>query len=636
MATVLNGTAGFTYFPGIPYRSGYTTTDYQLLKSCNSPMVYQVGIEYGNMDLSTIPQNSGDVVNVVFEIYMRPAGCHLQGIDSSNRVAEVRKGCDIPLDVYGTTNIATFITTTGLNMSGNLNLKTFTCDISSIVKTHLTYALIPVGRGSFNSPNRQGNMGQGLSGTYGDRIYSPLGNGAMQVWVYARFEVLNSDGLVETAVTGTGNTYRISEWTCLYTNASGNAQHGYGCSVFNSTEQSNERQGLNQYKMDVSLWNQNDFFFSNCPNGDTSTSWTKRRYNKTIGIEDEAEFLYFFIMSVKMSTIYTVYSGQYNFQSRIFNIYMKVEAWDGTTMVTKYLDTNQDTFWYSIGYWQDATATGFAAGTFLASPPYPKVYLGQNVSPEYINNNAGAGVSTPITASTLNYRVSLEWMDNESGTCDGAVGAAGHLCVDNGGSWDGDTWRMSEYRYFQMDNRKNIAFPYVRLHWLNGKGSIDSFTFRCSQTESLSREISTYERKPNNPQWGLEPISGADTSMIDFTWGTFLVNWGLEIGSDQYKTDIEVMNVKTQRGGTVYSEPLNQEESKWLQEIFNSPNVWLEVDNGRGVRNNSINPDTYRSETDYAPIVIESGDTITLDSEQRMVQYQIKYLMGNSNVTQSN
>ena len=49
-------------------------------------------------------------------------------------------------------------------------------------------------------------------------------------------------------------------------------------------------------------------------------------------------------------------------------------------------------------------------------------------------------------------------------------------------------------------------------------------------------------------------------------------------GGDIYKGGREVTNVNAERTQSVYTEPLNKDVAKWLEEIMLSPNVWIEMD----------------------------------------------------------
>ena len=81
------------------------------------------------------------------------------------------------------------------------------------------------------------------------------------------------------------------------------------------------------------------------------------------------------------------------------------------------------------------------------------------------------------------------------------------------------------------------------------------------------------------------------------------------------------------------------EESKWLEEILTSPNVWVELDNEAGfwaefVTNNS--PELHPSTRDYFPVTITNSSLTTVDQALGLVKFNLEYTMANSIVTQSN
>jgi hypothetical protein len=221
--------------------------------------------------------------------------------------------------------------------------------------------------------------------------------------VKCRFEVLNAAGLVETAVSG-GNTYKINEDPGFFDKDNGTANRSWGVTAINSTEQPTEEANIEDHRMDIRVGDQKTrFFLSMCPNGSSSSSWTARKYHKLISLTDQAENLYFYLDSIQTSSSLTTWAGVYPYQSRFFKYYFKVEAWNGTTTNIKFLDTEHDCFWNSTAFWWDYATYAYPGGTFLSSPPYPRIYLAQNVSPAYINNNSGSGVATPIDEDTIYY-----------------------------------------------------------------------------------------------------------------------------------------------------------------------------------------------------------------------------------------
>ena len=59
-------------------------------------------------------------------------------------------------------------------------------------------------------------------------------------------------------------------------------------------------------------------------------------------------------------------------------------------------------------------------------------------------------------------------------------------------------------------------------------------------------------------------------------------------GGNLYKGGREVLNVNAQKNNSVYTEPLNKNTAKWLEEIMTSPNVWIEMDTDATARGNTV------------------------------------------------
>ena len=301
----------------------------------------------------------------------------------------------------------------------------------------------------------------------------------------------------------------------------------------------------------------------------------------------------------------------------------------------------------------------FGGGLYQSVRQHPKMWLAQNISPTYINNNTGTIPSgSPAwnnislgTAGTDTdwYRVSIHMEAGENtggfsgGSCTVTVGDSqtySEWCEDAGGVWTPPPMvRCSEYRYFKLYNRAEApAFPYIRLHWLNELGGIDSYSFTRSQGESLTKSFSTYEREPANPirtnfgYGGFFPYS-ADTYPSN---SYRLLSQNTSVVSEQYQTSQEVLSINARKKGFVFSDALNKTDSSWLEGLLTSPNVWMQVSNERGEMASTDDAVKHPSRQDYTPIIITNSEVATLDEEARTVQFKIEYQHGNSIVTQSN
>lgn len=655
MATALNGTPYFSIWPA-GSRPDYEDTDNQNLMSVNSPNICQVLVQYGSAGLTDPPANEGDVVNVLFDVYAKKNSNMVSMVAEENRIATIRKGMDIKFDYEWGQSLQSLGSPWSLT-DGSLNVKIFTVDIAPLLRTHLDYSLVPCGRGSFNQHEIEGELGGGFNGRYGDTTYGTLNGGLLHVWVRARFEVLTDEGLIEVAMTS------LTQEKILYPSTMWDGSTSYSYEVINSVTQPYEDQRKEMaYQMRALTSGSTDYkFLSNAPNGDDSADWSEPRHYKSIRMDEQTENLYFFLFAVPMSTTLTTYSGQYPFQSRVWRMYFLCQARTfGGGISSKDLDTEDDCFYFSVGHNQmDSASYGFNPDDitkYLTSRKYTKMWLAQNISPEYINNNTSTttGVTTLIDSDTEYYRVAIGWDDNESGICccTGPCGAITNAadCVAAGCDWDESNSIISEWRYYKVDHSsQNDAFPYIRFHWLNRMGGIDSYTCKRNQTETIKKTFSTFEKKPNTPQWLLESSSktAQTEGMYDNTWSPEMNQRNLSIRSEQYQTEVETLDIQARKSGTVYSEPLNQVNARWLEEIITSPNVWIETDitypypgsvESRGEQAKDTNPFAHPIPNDYIPVTITNTEQQIINSsdDARLVQFLITYEMGNSMKTQSN
>ena len=76
--------------------------------------------------------------------------------------------------------------------------------------------------------------------------------------------------------------------------------------------------------------------------------------------------------------------------------------------------------------------------------------------------------------------------------------------------------------------------------------------------------------------------------------------------------------------------------SKWLQEIFLSPNVWIEMDTEATQRPNHINPYLRPSTKGYIPVIITNSDVETVNQEAGLVKFNIEYTLAHKVLTQRN
>ena len=197
------------------------------------------------------------------------------------------------------------------------------------------------------------------------------------------------------------------------------------------------------------------------------------------------------------------------------------------------------------------------------------------------------------------------------------------------------TIRATEYRYFGIDRETaNVPFGFVRFHWLNRIGGIDSYTAKRDVMEGLSITRDTIETKSADRTWYQDnqtnqPSNGTNLSNDAYVSNTMR-------GGNLYKGGREVLNVKAQRNNTVFTEPLNKQTAEWLEEIMTSPNVWIEMDTEATARGNTVNPYQRPSTKEYIPVIITNGEVETLNQESGLVKFNIEYTLAHKVQTQRN
>tara|TARA_A100001391_G_scaffold54750_3_gene33427 strand:- start:6587 stop:8260 length:1674 start_codon:yes stop_codon:yes gene_type:complete len=316
-------------------------------------------------------------------------------------------------------------------------------------------------------------------------------------------------------------------------------------------------------------------FFSYCPNAATSDSNVP--YKKPIRMTDEAEWLHFFIQS-------GIFASS---DDKTADAFIKIETSNGAS----------------------AELSAFKAlipSFGVASNAVYKSYLIQNVSPVYINS---------ITSNTIS---------------DDTVWYKATLVLTKDGPTD---FNYSESRYFVIDRQPvKPAYDFVRFHWLNRAGGIDSYTCTRDVTESISVSKNTFEQRPNQrmlPEEGSLPISYSGLTYV--TDNLADTNF-----SNTYQESVRVLNVDATKNESVYTEPMNKTESDWLSELITSPSVWIELENDASIRANAINATMHPSTKDYFPVIITNSSVETVNQEQGLVKFNIEYTHSHKINTQRN
>ena len=581
----INGTVSWQIQP-LDYNSSNLAGafwDYRAnnLKSVNDPLRYQVlwsvsGLTEGiEPSAGNFSGGNGDVVNIIFKVETTVGDGYWQELGS------IKKSRDIANKKYND----------GSQPLGHR----FTIDVSQLVSNELSYSLCPINKGTWQNPY-YGGMNGGLTmqdnvlGASGGAVGTPISrynvsrNGTFRrLKVTPYYEIINGDGEIVSAGGGVASNT---------------------ISVINS---------VNQFERD-SLYYKNQFnhdryspsataprrFNTRCPNWYYNTTANKVAYNKSVRMDEEAEFLQWYVKETFNAYDDTDY---YN----LIELYGKTFTSDGAT-------ENEFVLVDFNSLLDDHITTQFAHNQ--------NRMLVQNVSPAFINANAKAPQDdvrpyttsiSPITANTHRYRLYFR----------------GHYYSDAGGSWT--SIRHSAVNWYEIDREdEKKPYDYVRFHWLNSMGGIDSYTAKRDVVEGLTISRDVIERKSGDRTW-YQDDQNQGTTMQPFLYHSDTMR-----GGDIYKGGREVSNVNAERVQSVYTEPLNKSVAKWLEEMMLSPNVWIEMDTEATQMGNARNPHLRPSDKEYIPVIITNSDVETVNQENGLVKFNIEYTLAHKVITQRN
>ena len=570
------------------------------LKSANDPLRYQVVYTRAGMTEATEPSSSngtattGDIIYIKFrvEVCMSEEDANINGWET---IAEITKTRDIANKRYDTDAVAT----------GHK----FTVDVSHIVADELSYSLCPIGKGTWQS-NKYGGMNGGQ--VMQDNIVS---NSASMGNPVSNYNVSKNGAWRRLKITAL--PYIIN-----------NANEILYASDQTSSDVITVINSVNQFEQDSLFYTKNDYagafqmnetatssiyqsfkFFSRYDNFSDDSSIPMK---KPIRIDEEAEYLNFYFRNASSN----------NISSLGFNavraIGIKVETFTsaGSAENTFYLNDFESNF---------ITANTVAGKKYIRKKQ--DSMFTQNISPSFINdhatcksyNDSGSAVfpywttysGNKITSSTAYYRVSISRFGEYDPT---------------------ETRRTSEYRYYTIDREdEKAAYAFVRFHWLNDMGAIDSYTAKRNIAEGYSISKDIVERKSVDRTWYQSNTGSAGTTLDDSLYISDTMR-----GGNIYKGGREVMNVNAERNLSVYTEPLNDVESKWLAKMMLSPNVWVEMDTQATKIGNKNNPYLRPSTKEYIPVIITNSDVETVNQEQGLVSFNIEYTLSHKQITQRN
>jgi len=562
------------------YRGNY-------LKSANDQIRYQVQYRYNNGALTegTEVDITGGVVNVIFKIET--------SVDSIN------------WDVIGVISKSRDVTNKRYDNDTSPALHRFTIDVSQLVSDQLSYSLCPINKGTWQSPFYGGMNGGitmqdnviGNDSTFGTPVslYNVSDNGTYRyLRVSATFGVLNANQEIVTATTASGSAEYVLPAPFVIT-------------VINSVNQF-ESDGVyyaNQFLHDwsgVSLASPRRFN-TRCPNWYWDDVANKVAYNKLVRMDEEAEFLQWYVKETRDSDYPDEY---YNYSE----LYGTAYDYDGTETNFVMVDFNS--------LLSDRNSNEF--------DHQQNRMLVQNISPTFINNNAKVPETngrpydnsiSPITANTHRYSFYFR----------------GKYLNTSPAAWIEKTQSATVWYEIDREN-ENIPYGYVRFHWLNSMGGIDSYTAKRNIVEGLTINRSVVERKSGDRTWYQDDFGGVSGSPVGVPDSAYISD--TTRGGDLYKGGREVLGVTADRVQSVYTEPLNKSVAKWLEELILSPNVWIEMDTEATQKGKLSNPYLRPSTKGYIPVIITNSDVESVNQENGLVKFNIEYTLAHKVQTQRN
>tara|TARA_R110000824_G_scaffold44465_2_gene129378 strand:+ start:1373 stop:3142 length:1770 start_codon:yes stop_codon:yes gene_type:complete len=561
------------------YRDNY-------LKSANDQLRYQVQWQYANINEATEVGIEGGVVNVIFNIETSV------NLTDWKLLTKIKKSRDIANRSY-------------IDQTSP-KLHRFTIDVSQLVSDELSYSLCPMNKGTWESPF-YGGMNGGL--TMQDNVigglapqgtpvsnYNVSDNGTFRhLRVSANFEILDSIGQIITA--------------------SDFLTYAPVISLINS---------VNQFERDVVYYN-NEFmhnsvvnsatapkrFLTRCPNWYYSTGAGNVSYNKLVATNDDAEFLQWWVGD-------SFPASDANAATEVYN---NIELFGTTFLADGSVENN-----FVMVDFNSLLENAPGADSATQFNRSQNRMLIQNVSPTYINANAKVAQNatrpytatiSPITANTHRYSLHYRgvWFSQDTS------------------SWTSEILGASNW--YEIDREAaNIPYGYVRFHWLNSMGGIDSYTAKRDITEGLSVDRNIVERKNADRTWyqaNSGAVNNSETSVSNSDYVSDTMR-----GGNLYKGGREVLGLNAEKVQSVYTDPLNRSISGWLEEILLSPNVWIEMDTEATGMGNKRNAHLRPSTKGYIPVIITNSEMEIVNETNGLVQFNIEYTLSHKVKTQRN
>jgi len=600
----INGVATFGIQP-----TGYSTDNVSyafprqesrtnILKSANDQLRYQVqwfdgntlneGVEPSkdNYKSSASPQ-TGDIVNVVFTVF-----------------SSVKSGATFPAawELLGTITKSRDIANKKYSDGSSPLGHRFTIDVSQIVSDQLSYSLCPINKGTWQSveyggmnggSTMQDNVLNGTSAT-GTPIsdYNVSENGTFRyLKVKANYQIVNAAGNI-IAATGAITSNEIT--------------------VINSVNQFTEDK--TPYFKSFAIGKDANVKYSLLTRSPNSALNAPNSF-KQIRVDEQAEFLQFYVDRADSFDISTT-------TDTVAAMALKIETVANNSVV--------NTFY--LRDFEDNLLTSTSSGDFTFLSDIQKKMCIQNISPYYINNSNN--VYTPDnTRSTVTVGSNFPYWNAYSGdkilsTTDSYRVSLVKISLFGGGVEK----RVSDFYFYDIDrDSDNLAYGFVRFHWLNSMGGIDSYTAKRDVVEGINISRDVVEKNNADRTWyqNDEYLSGANISNSQYISDTMR-------GGNLYKGGREVSNVNAENFLSVYTEPLNIPNAKWLQGMLLSPNVWIEKDTKATQEGNILNSYLRPSTKGYIPVIITNSDAETVNQSEGLVKFNIEYTLAHKVKTQRN
>ena len=565
------------------YRSNY-------LKSANDQLRYQVQWTKANLNEGVEPSagnytgGKGDIVNAIFKVETTVDGTNW------NTIGTIKKSRDIANKRYATGDAAPD--------------HRFTIDISQLVSDQLSYSLCPINKGTWQS-NYYGGMNGGavmqdnVIGTSPISNYNVSENGTFRrVKVTVTFDIINGNGEIVDA------GYTLS--------------HTPYVTAINSVNQF-ERDSVYYNKYTVDYYTGYNFL-TRCPNW--SGGSTTEDFKKPVRIDEQAEWLQFYIRR--------------NYSNEIRGVGLDdVVGADAIKIVTYDSSGIENTFY--LRDFEDNLLTQVSNGFVLPANNQQQMFI-QNISPSYIINSGNVwSPNNTRSNSPSNYPYWNAYASNTI-TSNTVYYTAELVKV---GMWGSKIVRVvsNTYKYTIDRESENIPYGFVRFHWLNSMGAIDSYTAKRDVVEGLTISRSVVERNSADRTWYQADswaVNNVETFISNSLQGNDTYISDNMRGGNLYKGGREVSNVDADKVQSVYTEPLNKSVAKWLEEMLLSPNVWIEKDTEATAKGYSSNPYLRPSTKGYIPVIITNSDAETVNQAEGLVKFNIEYTLAHKVQTQRN